>query len=137
MAYGPAELIVVKFPGNEFRGEIIPALAELVEGGTIRLIDLLFVHKDRDGKVAFLEAGELFPDGPLVGMVADSGLLSDDDVDDVQAALEPNSSAGMLLFEHIWAAPFTQAIRNAGGELIYDERIPAAVVEEVALLAAG
>jgi uncharacterized membrane protein len=132
MAYGPAELIVVKFPGNQFRGEIVPALADLVENGTIRLIDLLFVRRDLDGTTTFLEASEVFPDGPLSAIAGDAGLLSDEDVDDVSAALEPGSSAGMLLFEHVWAAPFAEAIRRAGGELVYDERIPAAVVEQVA-----
>jgi uncharacterized membrane protein len=134
MAYGPAELIVVKFPGNQFRGEIAPALADLIDAGTIRLIDLLFVMKDTDGSVTYLEAGEVFPDGPLAGVLAEAGdgLLSDEDVDDIAPEIERGSSAAVMLFEHLWAAEFTQAIRNAGGEVIYDERIPAAVVEEVA-----
>ncbi|MFO7532383.1 MAG: DUF6325 family protein [Candidatus Limnocylindrales bacterium] len=134
MAYGPAELIVVKFPGNQFRGEIAPALGDLIDAGTIRLIDLLFVMKDTDGSVTYLEAGEVFPDGPLAGVLAESddGFISDEDVDDIAPEIEPGSSAAVMLFEHLWAAEFTQAIRNAGGELIYNERIPAAVVEEVA-----
>jgi uncharacterized membrane protein len=134
MAYGPAELIVVKFPGNQFRGEIAPALGDLIDAGTIRLIDLLFVMKDTDGSVTYLEAGEVFPDGPLAGVLAESddGFISDEDVDDIAPEVEPGSSAAVMLFEHLWAAEFTQAIRNAGGELIYNERIPAAVVEEVA-----
>jgi hypothetical protein len=138
MAYGPAELIVVKFPGNQFKGEIAPALGDLIDSGTIRLIDLLFLMKDADGGVTFLEAGEVFPDGPLAGIVAegDAGLISDEDVEDIAPELEPNSSAAVLLFEHLWAAEFTQALRNAGGVLVYDERIPAAVVEEVSRLAA-
>ena len=138
MAYGPAELIVVKFPGNRFTGEIAPALVDLIDSGTIRLIDLLFLMKDADGSVTFLEAGEVFPDGPLAGVVgeSDAGLISDEDVEDIAPELEPNSSAAMMLFEHLWAAEFTQALRNAGGELVYDDRIPAAVVEEVSRLAA-
>lgn len=134
MAYGPAELIVVKFPGNQFRGEILPALTDLIDTGTIRLIDLLFLMKETDGSVTYLEAGEVFPDGPVAGILAeaDAGLISEEDVDDIAPEIEPGSSAAVLLFEHLWAAEFTQAIRNAGGELIYDERIPAAVVEEVA-----
>lgn len=138
MAYGPAELIVVRFPGNQFKGEIAPALGDLIDSGTIRLIDLLFLMKDADGAVTFLEAGEVFPDGPLAGVVAesDAGLISDEDVEDIGPELEPNSSAAVMLFEHLWAAEFTQALRNAGGELVYDERIPAAVVEEVSRLAA-
>lgn len=138
MAYGPAELIVVKFPGNQFRGEIIPALSDLIESGTIRLIDLLFVLKDENGSITTLEAGEIGESVEGLGeIVGDSGLMSDEDVELVADELEPNSSAGLLLFEHMWAAPFTQAVRNAGGELIYDERIPAAVVEEVEEALAG
>lgn len=138
MAYGPAELIVVRFPGNQFRGEIIPALSDLIESGTIRLIDLLFVLKDENGSITTLEAGEIGESVEGLGeIVGDSGLMSDEDVELVADELEPNSSAGLLLFEHMWAAPFTQAVRNAGGELIYDERIPAAVVEEVEEALAG
>lgn len=137
MAYGPAELIVVKFPGNQFKGEIAPALGDLIDSGTIRLIDLLFLMKEADGSITYLEAGEVFPDGPLAGLVAesDSGLISDEDVEDIAPEIEPNSSAAVMLFEHLWAAEFTQAIRNAGGVLVYDERIPAAVVEEVSRMA--
>lgn len=131
MAYGPAELIVIKFPGNRFKGEILPALADLVETRTIRLIDMLAVIKDTDGSVTYLEAKEAFPDGPVTGSIGDADLLGADDVDAIAEELEPNSSAAMLLFEHIWAATFTQAIRDAGGQLVMQERIPAAVVEEV------
>jgi len=131
MAYGPAELLVIKFPGNQFRGDILPALADLVESRTIRLIDMLVVIKDADGTVTYLEAKEAFPDGPVTGVIGDAGLLGSDDVDDVGVQLEPNSSAGLLLFEHIWAATFTQAVRDAGGQLIMQERIPAAAVEEI------
>jgi hypothetical protein len=133
MTYGPAELIVVKFPGNQFRGEIAPALAELVGNQTIRLIDLLFLIKDADGAVAAVEATEAFPDGPLLGVVAESspGLISGEDVEDIAPELEPNSSAAVLLFEHRWAAGFASTVRDAGGELIYDERISSDIVEEV------
>jgi uncharacterized membrane protein len=131
MAYGPAELIVIKFPGNQFKGEILPALADLVETRTIRLIDLLVVIKDTDGSVIYLDAKEAFPDGPVLGSIGEAELLGSDDVDAIAEQLEPNSSAGLLLFEHLWASAFTQALRDAGGQLIMQERIPAAVVEEV------
>jgi hypothetical protein len=133
MAYGPAELIVVKFPGNEFRGEILPALADLVESGTIRLIDFLAVRKDAHGEVTFLEAAEAYTDGPIDSIVGDEvDLINHEDVAQIAEMLEANSTAALLLFEHRWAATFTQAIRDANGELILDERIPARVVEEVA-----
>lgn len=131
MAYGPAEVVVIKFPGNQFRGEILPALADLVETRTIRLIDLLTVIKAADGSVTVLEAKEAFPDGPIAALVGDANLLGSDDVDAIAEELEPNSSAAMLLFEHLWAVSFVQAVRNAGGQLLLQERIPAAAVEEV------
>jgi len=131
MAYGPAELIVVKFPGNQFRGDILPALADLIESRTIRLIDMLAVIKDVDGSVTTLEASEVFPDGPVTASISDARLLGSDDVDDIAAELESNSSAALLLFEHLWAATFTQALREAGGVLIMQERIPAAAVEAI------
>ena len=137
MAYGPAELLVIKFPGNQFKGDILPALADLVESGTIRLIDMLAVIKDGDGSVTYLEASEAFPDGPVTGSIGDAELLSSEDVDEIAEELEPNSSAAMLLFEHLWAVTFTQALRDAGGQLIYNERIPAAAVEEVERLRRG
>jgi len=131
MAYGPAEILVIKFPGNQFRGEILPALADLVESKTIRLIDLLAVIKDANGGITVLEAKEAFPDGPVKALVGDANLLGSDDVDAIAEELESNSSAAMLLFEHLWAVTFTQAVRDAGGQLIMQERIPAAALEEI------
>ncbi len=131
VAYGPAELLVVRFPGNRFRGEILPALADLVESRTIRLIDLLVVIKDAGDMVTVLEAKEAFPDGPIGVLVDEARLLGSDDVDAIAEQLEPDSSAAILLFEHLWAVTFVQALRDAGGELIVQERIPAAAVEEI------
>lgn len=131
MAYGPAELLVVKFPGNRFSGEILPELAELVQSRTIRLIDLLVVIKESDAQVTVLEAKEAFPDGPVDVLIDDARLLGSDDVDAIAEQLEPNSTAAILLFEHLWAVTFVKALRDAGGELVMQERISAAVVEEV------
>ena len=130
MSYGPIELLVVKFPGNQFTGEIAPALKELVEAGTIRVIDLLFVNKDADGAVDVVEINDL-GDATSPPSTRSSrelaGLLSEDDARYFAAALEPNSSAALLLFENTWAARFAQAVRNANGELVLNERIPRAV----------
>src|SRR5688572_459027 len=131
MALGPVELLVVKFPGNEFRGEIAPALRELVENGTIRIIDLLFIKKDADGTVTANELMDLAPDlyeifDPLVSDI--EGLLADDDVQALAGALENNSSAGVLLFENVWATRFQEAVLNANGQLILSERIPRSVI---------
>lgn len=134
MAYGPVEMIVIKFPGNEFTGEIAPALEELVNNGTVRIIDLLFVIKDADGVAGVMEMNGL---GDAVSSVYESlaatedELLSQSDGEYIGELLEPNSSAALLLFENAWAARFDRAVRNANGELILNERIPRAVIEAV------
>jgi Family of unknown function (DUF6325) len=134
MALGPVELLVIKFPGNEFKGEIAPALRELVENGTIRIIDLLFIRKDADGTVTANELMDLAPGlyelfDPLVSDI--EGLLADNDVQALAGALENNSSAGVLLFENVWATRFRDAVLNANGQLVLAERIPRSVIEAV------
>ncbi|MGH2533517.1 MAG: DUF6325 family protein [Thermomicrobiales bacterium] len=134
MPYGPIELLVVKFPGNQFTGELAPALQELVETGTIRIIDLLFVSKDENGVVDVAEIdglGEavLTTFDPLVAEV--SGLLSEEDAQYFATGLEPNSSEALLLFENTWAATFAEAFRKAQGEIVLNKRIPRVVVEEI------
>jgi len=131
VAVGPCELLVVKFPGNKFRGEIAPALGRLIDAKTIKVIDILFAIKDEKGDVAILEIKDVDGDGvaDVAAIVEVDGAIGPDDVEDAAALLEPNSSALLLLFEHAWAAELTQAMRNADGELLYMERIPAAVVE--------
>ncbi len=138
MAVGPCDLIVVKFPGNKFRGEIAPALGRLVEAGTIKIIDVLFAIKDEKGDVAILELRDVDGDGvaDIAAIVEVDGAIGPDDVDDAAQLLEPNSSALLLLFENAWAAEVTQAMRDADGELLVMERIPAAVVEEALAAAA-
>jgi len=133
MSLGPVELLVVKFPGNEFKGEIGPALADLVESGTVRVIDLLFIMKTEQGEVIARELSDLTNTGyvafdPLVSEI--TGLLSDDDVQEVAGMLENNSSGALLLFENIWAKRFRDTLENANAELIMIERVPHQVVEE-------
>jgi hypothetical protein len=132
MSYGPLELLVLKFAGNRFTGEIAPAFRELVESGTIRVIDLLFATKDAGGAVDVLEIDGLGDTvfatfDPLVAELA--GLLSEDDARYFSDALEPNSSVALLLFENTWASRFAEAVRNANGEVVLNERIPRAMVE--------
>ena len=129
---GPVEYLVVKFPGNKFKGEIVPALRELVDNRTIRIIDLVFIYKDGDGNVSAVELEELAEDEASgIGDVADAGgaLLNDEDIEIAAEGLENNSSGAMLLFENVWAAKFAQAVRNADGELVANERIPHEIVE--------
>jgi len=139
MALGPIEMLVVKFPGNQFTGEIAPALAELVDAGTIRVIDFVFIKKDPDGSLTSVELADLPEDtaSAFVPAVDDvSGMLSEDDIRDLGGLLENNSSAGLMLFENVWAARFAQAVRNAKGEVLFSERIPRKVIEEIAASAA-
>ena len=132
LAVGPCELLIVKFPGNNFRGEIAPALADLAQRGTITIIDILFALKDEKGDVAILELKDVDGDGvaDIVAVSEVKGAIGQEDVEEAGQLLEPNSSALLILFEHSWAAELTQAMRNADGEVVYMERIPAAVVEE-------
>jgi uncharacterized membrane protein len=140
MSLGPVELLVVSFPGNRFTGEILPALKKLVEQGTIRIIDLVFVARDEAGELHARELTELEPDlmaswDPLVDDVL--GILSTDDIQQLGQALEPNSSAGLMLFENTWATEFRDAVVNANGQLVMSERIPRAVIDELIAAAAS
>lgn len=127
MQLGPVEYIVVAFPGSRFTGEIGPALADLVEAGTIRVIDLAFVSKDIDGKTQAIELGELAADVQAVFAAAGvkvNGLLNDEDLLAAADSLEPGSSAALLVWEDVWAKEFAQAVRNADGVLIERRQIP-------------
>jgi uncharacterized membrane protein len=130
---GPVDLVVVKFPGNNFRGEVAPALLDLVRDGTIRVLDALFVYRDADGSVGSLEIGDLGPDmRPAFVEIhgrAGAGMLDTEDVADVAKDLEANSSALLLVFENTWAARLVGAMRRADGEVVDMARIPAAAVE--------
>jgi hypothetical protein len=129
---GPVDYAVIAFPGNKFRGEIAPAIADLVDAGTIRVIDVAFVGKNAEGDAVAMELMELDPDvqegldkaGVVVG-----GLFNEDDLMDVAADLPPETSAAVLVWENVWARKVTQAMRDAGGELVTFERLPHDVVQ--------
>lgn len=134
MPLGPIEMLVISFPGNQFTGEIVPALAELIESRTIRIVDLLFVIKDEQGKVAVLEFDDLTSDvlGLFTPLVTDTiPMLNEEDAYELAEALENNSSAGIMLFENTWATRFADAIHKAKGEVVLNERIPRAAIEEL------
>jgi hypothetical protein len=134
MSYGPVEYVVLKFPGNQFSGEIAPALRELVDTGTVRIIDLLFAIKDADGTVGVFELNGMGDSVTAIFEPVDATedeLLSESDAQHVAALLEPNSSAALLLFENTWAARFAEAVSNANGEVIVNARIPRDVIEEL------
>jgi hypothetical protein len=128
---GPVEYLVVEFPGNKFNGEIVPALKELTDNGTIRIIDLLFIRKEVDGSVTWIELNNLpreeaaaFDD--LDGEIDD--LLNEEDILLAAELLRPNSSAGVLVYENVWATRLRDAVVNSNGRLVDNARIPAAVV---------
>jgi hypothetical protein len=132
LAIGPVEYMVVAFPGNQFKGKIAPALGDLVEKGLIRIIDLAFVIKDAEGNVAGMEledaGGEVFQ--ALSALTAErGGLLNEADLMAIGEALEPNSSAGILVWEDIWATSFAEAARNAGGVLLMRQTVPHEIVQ--------
>ena len=124
---GPVDWIVVEFPGSKFNGEIAPALQDLVQRGTVRVLDLLMLKKDTDGSLEAFELSDLDPSevGELRAYEKSLAmLLSEDDVTAVAAAVEPGSSAAVLVWENLWAAPFASAVRHAGGQLVASGRIP-------------
>src|SRR5580765_4619981 len=124
---GPVDYIVVEFPAgaSNFTGEMTEELIRLVDSGTIRLIDVLILTKDADGSVEAMELSDIDNLGELQALEAElAELLAADDVDHLAAAMEPGSTAGVLIWENLWAAPFASAARRSGGQLIANGRIP-------------
>jgi len=132
MPLGPVEYILIAFPGNRFNGRIVPVLHDLVAFGTIHIIDLLFIKKDAAGNVLVVELDGAPEDevAPFANVDGEyGGLLSPEDIELAAAELPPDSSAGLLVWENVWAARFAEAVRSAGGQVIANERIPHALVE--------
>ncbi len=130
----PAELLLVEFPGNRFEGAILEALADLVEQDIIAVLDVLLVTKDASGAVSWAEVDMIDDDHFLAIVGESSGHLGEEDVLDVASELAPESSVGMLLFEHRWARDLAAAIRDADGHVLDMVRIPAttmAVMDEI------
>ncbi len=124
---GPVDFLVVEFPEetSNFTGEIADELLSLVEAGTIRVIDMLILVKDADGSVDALELADLGDVGELQVLEAQlAELLAEEDVAHLAAAMDPGSTAGVVIYENLWAAPFASAARRAGGQLIANGRIP-------------
>ena len=126
MSTGPIEVLVLGFPGNQFSGEILPELANLVDSGQIAILDLEFVAKTADGDVVTLEAADMEEGGwAELTVVPDSDYVDNDDFQDVADMLEPGNSAALLVFEHLWAKNLVSALAGAGGVLLFNARIPA------------
>jgi len=124
---GPVDYLIVEFPAGKsnFTGEMAQELVKLVDSGTIRVIDILILTKDADGRVSAAELSDVDELGPLQQIEAQlAELLAEEDVVNLAVAMEPGSTAGVLIWENLWAAPFASAARRSGGQLIANGRIP-------------
>ena len=133
MTYGPIDFLALEFDNLKLKGEIMPALMELVENKVVRVIDLVVIQKDQAGKHEALELQQLAPEviaifDPL--MVEISGIIQVEDVDAIAEQMENNTTAALLLFENLWAIKFKEALLRADGRLLAQERIPHEAVEE-------
>jgi hypothetical protein len=130
MAVGPVDVYIIGFPGNKFTGRIAPAIMELVENGTIRVLDLLFVSKDADGVVTSLQAADLDEEGAAFFSiyVTQPGALGPEDAEEVSDDLPANSSAMLVAFENAWAGRLVDALQASDAFVIDSIRIPADVV---------
>lgn len=123
---GPIDYLIIEWPGRQPTGEAMPHLIDLVDRGLIRILDLAFIAKGEDGSVAALEIADLGDEVDAFASFegASSGLLSEDDFDEAGGALEPGTSAALLVYENRWAAPLAAALRRSGGQLVASGRIP-------------
>ena len=124
---GPIDYVIVEFPAgaSNFTGEMASELLALVDAGTIRVVDVLILTKNEDGTVEAAELSDVPELGELQALEAQlAELLAAEDVEHLAAAMEPGSTAGVLIWENLWAAPFAAAARRSGGQLIATGRIP-------------
>jgi hypothetical protein len=120
---GPIDYVVLEWPGEQPHGDVAPLILDLVDRGIIRLLDIAFLVKDQDGSAATISLDDLAPGfSDFAG--ASSGLLAQDDLDDAASALNPGTSAAVLVWENRWAAPVAIALRRSGGQLVASGRIP-------------
>jgi hypothetical protein len=124
---GPIDYVLVEWPGKQPEGEIAPHLVDLVDRGLIRILDLAFLAKGEDGTIAAVEIADLGGEVTELAVFegASSGLLDSEDLDLAGEALEPGTSAALLVYENTWAGPFAAAVRRSGGQLVASGRIPA------------
>jgi hypothetical protein len=134
MSYGPIDFLALEFTNDQLKGEILPALLDLVEHKVVRVIDLVVIQKDEHGNHEAVELQQLAPDlmrafDPLEVEV--SGIIQVEDIDMIAEDMAKNTTAAVLLFENLWAVKFKDAVLRANGRLIAQERIPYQIVDEV------
>jgi uncharacterized membrane protein len=130
--YGPVEIFLIGFDGERPGQQVVDGILELIESDAVRLLDLLFVTRALDGELTVVELEEIADQYGLVGLeVVELGLAGEEDVNDLGEAIEPGTSAAMLVVEHVWAREFAETLYRAGGRVLQTERIPAPVVNEV------
>jgi hypothetical protein len=127
---GPIDYLIVEWPGRQPAGEAMPHLIDLVDRGLIRVLDLAFIAKGEDGSVVALEIADLGDEIDAFAAFegASSGLLSEEDFNEAGSALEPGTSAALLVYENSWAGPLAAALRRSGGQLVASGRIPVQAV---------
>jgi hypothetical protein len=133
VTYGPVDFLALEFKGNKFKGEILKELNKLMASKTIRVIDMLIIYKDAQGVVSTKEIQE--PDVDFVAIfdptkVETQGMIKKDDIELISQRIENNSTAGLLLYENLWAVGFKEAVLRAEGVVLMQERIPSEVVME-------
>ena len=133
MTYGPVDFVALEFKGNQFKGEILPAIMDLVSRDIVRVIDMIVVKKDADGTVTHQEMQEnynavLAVFDPLKAEI--NGMIQVEDIEMIGEKLEPNTTAALLMFENLWAVNFVKAVENANGRSVMHVRIPHEVVVE-------
>ena len=144
MTYGPVDFIALEFKGNNFKGEILHELLELVKNEVIRIIDLVVIQKDKQGQITVRELQELDPAAIAVFdplQVEVTSIITRGDIDDLASVLDNDTTAGLMLIENVWAVKTKEAMLNANGRLVMFERIPgeevAAAVADIAELASA
>jgi len=133
MTFGPIDLVALEFKGNNFEDDVVSSMAELVADETIRILDLVILHKDAQGEIAVQEFQELSSTNlqllePLRAEI--SGMITVDDIQMVGKKLKKNSTTAILLLENLWAIRLRQDVFDGGGRLVMHERIPTDVVDE-------
>jgi len=122
---GPIDYIVIEWPGKQPTGEVAPLIVDAADRGIIRILDVAFLVKDVDGAIATVEAGDFDEDGSFAEFEgAGTGLLGEDDLAEAATALEPGTSAAVLVWENRWAAPIATGLRRSGAQLVASGRIP-------------